>query len=129
MTGHAMFLFLSCKSYTIRGIQEEMDVDESPKQLEESVDLETGDDAVVLGDEDLSGFNQDNILPQPQEDVAKSRSWLQPTDYDSKDSEFEKHRTSRADGTCQWLLNSGTYKLWESVNNDRLLWVSGEYLL
>ncbi|KAH8895430.1 ankyrin [Thozetella sp. PMI_491] len=83
------------------------------------------DDAVVVGRDDVSDFNPENILPQPPEILAKIRSWLQPTDYDAEGSEFRKHSDSYLPGTGEWILSSDTYRKWHASSDDGLLWIRG----
>ncbi len=80
------------------------------------------DDAVLLGLDDVS---EGNILPQSPGTLAKARKWLQPTVYDGEDSEYAKHLTSHLNGTGQWLLDSGAYKVWHSSKEHGLLWIRG----
>lgn len=87
------------------------------------------DDAVLLGRDDVSGYNEDNILPQSPDTLVKVRNWLRPTAYCSEESEFKKHLASHLDGTGQWLLDSQTYKDWHDSKENGLLWIRGvQYL-
>ncbi|KAK1751383.1 ankyrin repeat-containing protein [Echria macrotheca] len=82
-------------------------------------------DAVLLGRDDVSDFNEENILPQPPEVLAKIRQWLQPTDYDSEGGEYKKHSASHLAGTGGWLFSSDAYQTWHSSEDDGLLWIRG----
>ncbi|KAF6809160.1 ankyrin repeat-containing protein [Colletotrichum plurivorum] len=82
-----------------------------------------GDDPVVITRDDVSDFNEDNVLPQPAEKIAKVRAWLQPTDYDDVSSEYRKHLASHLHGTGRWLLTSAAYREWHDGKNDGLLWI------
>ncbi|KAL5350008.1 hypothetical protein ACLOAV_005044 [Pseudogymnoascus australis] len=83
------------------------------------------DDAVLLGRNDVSDFNDGNILPQPPETLAKIRKWLNPTAYDGKDSEFAKHLASHLAGTGLWVRNSTAYMEWHTGTEHGLLWIRG----
>lgn len=83
------------------------------------------DDAVLLGRNDVSDFNDGNILPQPPETLAKIRKWLNPTTYDGKDSEFAKHLASHLAGTGLWVRNSTAYMEWHAGTEHGLLWIRG----
>ncbi|KXJ84865.1 hypothetical protein Micbo1qcDRAFT_226147, partial [Microdochium bolleyi] len=84
------------------------------------------DGAVFLAPEDVHDFNEDNILPLPAAELAKVRTWLQPTDYEGDGSELRKHTTAHLDGTCEWLFEGAAYRDWQSAGNEqRLLWIRG----
>lgn len=87
----------------------------------------SSEDAVVLGRDDVSDFNPDNILPLPENKLAKIRAWLQPTEYEGDESEFKKHLTAHLDGTGDWLLSSREYATWHSGRENGLLWIRGNY--
>lgn len=83
-------------------------------------------DAVLLGRDDVSDFNEENILPQPPEILSKIRDWLRPTDYDSEGGEYRKHSASHLVGTGNWLFSSDAYQRWHSSRDQGLLWIRGE---
>lgn len=83
------------------------------------------DDVVVLTRDDVSDFNEENILPQPPETLKKIRDWLQPTDYDDEGSEYKKHRDSHLAGTGGWLLESSVYPEWQASQKHGMLWIRG----
>nr|XP_036584003.1 ankyrin repeat-containing protein [Colletotrichum truncatum]KAF6793262.1 ankyrin repeat-containing protein [Colletotrichum truncatum] len=83
------------------------------------------DEPVVLSRDDVSDYNEDNILPQSPETLSEIRKWLQPTSYDDKSSEFKKHLSSHVAGTGQWLLSSDTYREWHDSYQNGLLWIRG----
>ncbi|KAK4447258.1 ankyrin repeat-containing protein [Podospora aff. communis PSN243] len=94
-----------------------------------AMDPATGDDwdkdAVILGRDDVSDFNEENILPQTPAILAKIRAWLQPTEYDNEGGEFRKHLASHLPGTGDWLFSSDVYKQWHSSQDKGLLWIRG----
>ncbi|KXJ87825.1 ankyrin repeat-containing domain protein [Microdochium bolleyi] len=95
-------------------------------QLHDGMNMSWEDDAVFLAPEDVHDFNEVNILPLPAVELAKVRTWLQPTDYEGDGSELRKHTTAHLDGTCKWLLEGAAYHDWQSAGNEqRLLWIRG----
>lgn len=82
-------------------------------------------DAVVIGRDDVSNYNPENILPETSANIDKIRAWLNPTQYDIAGSEYRKHLASRVDGTGSWLTKSGTYQQWLHGEDHGLLWVKG----
>lgn len=83
------------------------------------------EDAVILSHDDVLEVNEDNILPEPQDVIEKIRKWLQPTDYNGKDSEYQKHVNSHLSGTCDWFLTSREYQQWHDSDEHGMLWVRG----
>jgi hypothetical protein len=82
-------------------------------------------DAILVGADDVSEFNEDIVLPQSPEVIARIRKWLQPTSYDGSDSEYWKHLSSHLAGTGTWLLSSPTYQEWHSSPDMGILWILG----
>jgi len=85
-------------------------------------------DAVIVGVDDISDFNEDNILPHSPEDILKIRQWLQPTPYDDSDSEYKRHLSSHLAGTSTWLFSSPTYEEWQSSQEMGILWIRGTFI-
>ncbi|KAF5024319.1 hypothetical protein F66182_3596 [Fusarium sp. NRRL 66182] len=48
-------------------------------------------DTVLIGRDDVSNYNPDNILPQSSDTIAGIRAWLRPTEYDIDSGEYRKH--------------------------------------
>ncbi|KAK4148954.1 ankyrin repeat-containing domain protein [Chaetomidium leptoderma] len=82
-------------------------------------------DLVVVGRDDVSNFNEENILPQPPEVLAEIRAWLRPTAYDEEGREYRKHLSSRVEGTGGWLFSTNAYREWHSSPGEGLLWIRG----
>lgn len=59
------------------------------------------------------------------EDVAKIRAWLQPTDYLAESSEFRRHLESRAPDTGLWLTKTKEYRQWHDSPDTGSLWIKG----
>ncbi|KAJ5633076.1 hypothetical protein N7490_009415 [Penicillium lividum] len=78
-------------------------------------------DTVLLGAEDVEGFNSDNILPLPASELAKITKWLKPTLYDFARGEYSRHSASYLLGTGTWLTSTQIYQQWHSGDNG-LLW-------
>ncbi|KAI0516756.1 ankyrin repeat-containing domain protein [Xylaria bambusicola] len=86
---------------------------------------DTSGDAVLIDRDDVSDFNPDNILPMSADAIAKIRTWLQPTAYDDRFGEYQKHLASHAAGTGVWLTSSTTYREWLRSQQLGTLWVKG----
>jgi len=82
-------------------------------------------EVVILGRDDVSDFNEDYILPLPDIELAKVRTWLQPTKYDHEGGEFKKHLASHLNGTGDWLFATDAYRKWHSSQDQGLLWIRG----
>ncbi|KAI0199498.1 ankyrin repeat-containing domain protein [Astrocystis sublimbata] len=85
----------------------------------------SGSDGVLVTGHDISDCNPDNILALPTDDIVKIRHWLQPTAYDHRFGEYQKHLASHAAGTGLWLTTSPTYREWLQGQQLSTLWVKG----
>lgn len=83
------------------------------------------DDVVLIGPDDVSDFNEGNILPQKPHILEDIRSWLQPTPYDAGNGEYHKHLASHLPGTGEWLLSSPTFRKWHENDKQGALWIKG----
>lgn len=86
---------------------------------------EVSDDVVLLGRDDMSDFNEANILRQPPQKLAEILDWLKPTDYAAVNGEYSKHLASHEKGTGDWLLCTGTYRQWHVSRDEGMLWIKG----
>ncbi|KAJ4313076.1 hypothetical protein N0V84_009610 [Fusarium piperis] len=82
-------------------------------------------DVVVLGRDDVSNYNPDNILPESEDTIAKIRQWLRPTEYDLDGSEYRKHLASHLANTGEWLPRLDGYNKWHDSSDHGLLWIRG----
>ena len=82
-------------------------------------------DAVVVGRDEVLEFDEETILPQPPETIAKIRAWLKATEYDGEGSEYRKHVSSHTSGTGSWFLASDTYQEWHRSDEHGMLWARG----
>ncbi|KAM0417054.1 hypothetical protein ACHAPT_012960 [Fusarium lateritium] len=82
-------------------------------------------DVVVLGRDDVSNYNPDNILPESSETIAEIRKWLRPTEYNLDGSEYLKHLASHLANTGEWLPRLDGYKTWHDSPDHGLLWIRG----
>ena len=82
-------------------------------------------DFVLLGDQDLGDFNTHGIIPQSLEQISKIRNWLDPTDYTSESSEFNKHKASYTVGTGKWIQETEQYRKWIESPEYGSLWIKG----
>ncbi|KAI0394843.1 ankyrin repeat-containing domain protein [Xylariaceae sp. FL0594] len=86
---------------------------------------DSGSDIVLIDRDDFNDFNPDHIFPLSASDIAKIRSWLQPTAYDDPFGEYRKHLASHAPGTGIWLTSSAKYGEWLRNQQVGTLWVKG----
>lgn len=82
-------------------------------------------DIVLLSRDDVSDFNEENILPQTPETLNKIKQWLCPTDYAAVNGEFYKHLSSHVAGTGDWLYSTDAYKQWHDSEAEGILWLKG----
>jgi hypothetical protein len=97
----------------------------SPKKPSASNPTPWEHDAVLLDRDDVSDFNEENILPVSPDKRADIRKWLQPTVYNDEGSEFRKHLSSHLDNTGNWLLDAPRYRQWHSAKDNGILWIKG----
>lgn len=83
------------------------------------------EDAVFIEHNDIHEYNEANIIAQEDDTIAKIRSWLRPTDFNSEGSEYQKHLSSHLPGTGAWVLASPIYQQWHESSEHGLLWVRG----
>ncbi|CAI6085295.1 unnamed protein product [Clonostachys chloroleuca] len=83
------------------------------------------EDAVVVGRNDLRDFNEEGLIPLPDEKVEAIRAWLQPTSYSAENSECSKHRASHLAGTGDWLWNAPSYTEWHESHEHSMLLIKG----
>jgi ankyrin repeat protein len=84
-----------------------------------------GSDTVVIGKDDTSNYNSENVLPQSETTIARIHEWLRPTEYDIESSEYRKHLAFHLKGTGEWIHRSGDYLKWYESQEDGLLWITG----
>ncbi|CAH0026027.1 unnamed protein product [Clonostachys rhizophaga] len=82
-------------------------------------------DAVIIGHEDISNYNPNQILPESPETLQKIRDWLKPTAYNAPGGEYEKHLKSHVQGTGTWLTSDESYAKWLGGSEEGLLWIQG----
>ncbi|CAH0043945.1 unnamed protein product [Clonostachys solani] len=83
------------------------------------------DDTVMVGRNDLRDFNEEGLIPLPDEKVEAIRAWLQPTSYSAENSECSKHRASHLAGTGDWLWNAPSYTEWHESHEHGMLLIKG----
>jgi len=83
------------------------------------------EDTVMIEREDIKDFNEDNILPLSPNTISQIKTWLNPTEYDDKGSEYQKHLSSHLAGTGQWVFESVVYRQWHESQKDSVLWIRG----
>ena len=80
-------------------------------------------DFVILGKEDLSNHNADGLLPFPDDQIARIQRWLQPTDYPSESSEYNRHLSSHLPGTGDWIRVTDEFEKWVHSLDFGCLWI------
>ncbi|KAK0712926.1 ankyrin repeat-containing domain protein [Lasiosphaeria miniovina] len=89
------------------------------------------EDVAVIGRDDVSNYNEANILPEPAEVIDKIRKWLEPTSYLYESGEYRRHLAAHLEGTGQWLSATPNFKKWHRAAqggghaDHGLLWVKG----
>lgn len=78
-------------------------------------------DFVIVDDHDLESGNEE-LLPQSFEKIQEIQKWLQPTDYHSASSEYQKHLHSYVPGTGNWIRETEPYKKWHDSPDTGSLW-------
>ncbi|KAJ5094572.1 hypothetical protein N7456_010433 [Penicillium angulare] len=84
-----------------------------------------GHDMVMVDNDDIRDFNEDNVFPLPEKDLMEIKEWLQPTPYDLERSEFARHLASHLLGTGQWLTSTNIYKQWLQGDEDGVVLIKG----
>ncbi|KAK3986085.1 ankyrin-2 [Cladorrhinum sp. PSN332] len=106
-----------------------MDFDAKPTNdvdMDMDIDLVGSDEDIAIIDrDDVSTYNEDNILPEDPHLVAKMREWFQPTSYDLVNGEYQRHLASHSEGTGAWLCNTPEYDKWHRGSDHGLLWIKG----
>ncbi|CAI6082842.1 unnamed protein product [Clonostachys chloroleuca] len=82
-------------------------------------------DAVIIGHDDISNYNPEQILPESAETLQKIRDWLKPTAYNAPGGEYQKHLKSHVKGTGAWLTSDEAYAKWLRGSEEGLLWIQG----
>jgi hypothetical protein len=80
-------------------------------------------DFVLVEDDDLADYKEAGILPPPAKILARIQKWLQPTDYSSEFSEYNKHLTSYVPGTDLWIQETEAYQQWHDSPGHGSLWM------
>ena len=87
--------------------------------------ISDSDDAVVIDRDDVSNYNPEQILPEPEEQIRKIRAWLKPTSYSADSGEFRKHLAAHLPGTNVWLTQTRPYQDWLQDSEVGTLWIKG----
>ena len=78
-------------------------------------------DFVVIGDNDLSGYNKE-LRPQSPQVIGSIIEWLRPTDYLGEAGEYKKHLGSYVPGTDLWIQETDAYQKWHDSSDHGILW-------
>jgi hypothetical protein len=79
----------------------------------------------MIDRDDVSNYNEANILPESPATLQRIRAWLRPTAYNLESSEYRKHLASHLPGTGNWLTSSTTYRQWRDSVVHSMLWIKG----
>ncbi|KAK3988282.1 hypothetical protein QBC44DRAFT_293414 [Cladorrhinum sp. PSN332] len=95
-------------------------------ETEVDIDIVGSDeDIAIIGHDDVTTYNEDNILPEKPNVISKLRAWLEPTPYDLMNGEFRRHLASHLQGTGEWLSDTAPYQDWHRGTEQGLLWIKG----
>jgi hypothetical protein len=90
-----------------------------------STEDDSDDDTVMIGRNDISNYNSENILPQTRAIIQNIRRWLVPTQYDIAGGEYRKHLNSHVEGTGSWLTSGDSYQQWLQSDQHGFFWLKG----
>lgn len=80
-------------------------------------------DFVLLDEKDVEDFNAAGLLPESSEELEKIQQWLQPTNFSSDSSEYNKHLASYVAGTGKWIQETEQYQQWIKSSDHGTLWI------
>ncbi|KAK4150484.1 ankyrin-2 [Chaetomidium leptoderma] len=101
-----------------------MDLDAEAEILVSIDTVDSDEDMAIIGRDDVSNYNPDNILPESPAVIHKIRQWLEPTPYLHEGGEYRRHLASHVEGTGQWLTATETYQKWHTdTDGHGLLWI------
>ncbi|KAI9805730.1 MAG: hypothetical protein M1833_005223 [Piccolia ochrophora] len=63
------------------------------------------------------------VAADKKPDLLKIRAWLKPTDYTAPSSEFNRHLSSQAPGTGEWIRETIQFNQWHSSSNHGSIWI------
>ena len=82
-------------------------------------------ETLLIGPDDVSDFNPENLLPKSDQIQASIFNWLSPTQYDGDGSDYQAHLSSRLLGTGDWVFDSNVYRQWHDSDEHGILWIRG----
>ncbi|KAF7933838.1 uncharacterized protein EAE98_003547 [Botrytis deweyae] len=63
------------------------------------------------------------MLVDEKPDLEKIRKWLSPTDYLASSSEFNRHASSKAHNTGEWIRETSQFEQWHSSADHGSIWI------
>ncbi|KAF7952041.1 uncharacterized protein EAE97_001538 [Botrytis byssoidea] len=63
------------------------------------------------------------MLVDEKPDLEKIREWLNPTDYLASSSEFNRHASSKARNTGEWIQETSQFEQWHSSADHGSIWI------
>ncbi|KAF5876996.1 putative ankyrin repeat protein [Botrytis fragariae] len=79
----------------------------------------SSDDFEMIESEDIVK----QMLVDEKPDLEKIRKWLKPTDYLASSSEFNRHASSKARNTGEWIRETSQFNQWHSSADHGSIWI------
>ncbi|TGO27127.1 hypothetical protein BPAE_0047g00430 [Botrytis paeoniae] len=79
----------------------------------------SSDDFEMIESEDVIK----QMLVDEKPDLEKIREWLNPTDYLASSSEFNRHASSKARDTGEWIRETSQFDQWHSSADHGSIWI------
>lgn len=79
----------------------------------------SSDDFEMIESEDVIK----QMLVDENPDLEEIRKWLNPTDYLASSSEFNRHASSKARNTGEWIRETSQFEQWHSSTDQGSIWI------
>ncbi|TGO16233.1 hypothetical protein BTUL_0030g00170 [Botrytis tulipae] len=79
----------------------------------------SSDDFEMIESEDVIK----QMLVDEKPDLEKIRKWMNPTDYLASSSEFNRHASSKARNTGEWIRETSQFEQWHSSADHGSIWI------
>ncbi|KAF7898209.1 hypothetical protein EAF00_004655 [Botryotinia globosa] len=79
----------------------------------------SSDDFEIIESEDVIK----QMLMDEKPDLEKIKKWLNPTDYLASSSEFNRHASSKARNTGEWIRETSQFEQWHSSADHGSIWI------
>ena len=74
-------------------------------------------------EEERKNLKKKTPLDKAKEKFEENEKKLRPTD--SSEIAFERSKSRKEEGTCEWIFELEEYKLWRTSSENGIIWVSG----